>query len=131
MVELIGKVPHDRVPRFLAEADVGLAPFAPDRFSALELGWFWSPIKIFEYLAAGLPVVTADIAELRALLPGRVANFYEPGDPLALAEALVELESDRAAVRRMGRDARALAERFYTWDQQAAAVEAVLEGAVQ
>jgi len=131
MVEFTGNVPHDRVPGFLAEADVGIAPFAPHRFSALELGWFWSPIKIFEYLAAGLPVVTADIAELRALLPGGVANFYAPGDPLALAEALVELEGDRAAVRRMALAARALAQRRYTWDQQAAAVEAVLQGAVQ
>jgi glycosyltransferase involved in cell wall biosynthesis len=50
---------------------------------------------------------------------------------LALAEALVELEGDRAAVRGMALAARALAERRYTWDQQAAAVDAVLEGAVQ
>lgn len=131
MVEFTGKVPHDRVPEFLAAADIGIAPFAPDRFSALELGWFWSPIKIFEYLAAGLPVVTADIAELRALLPGGVASFYAPGDRLALTEALVEMEGDRAAVRRMARAARALAERRYTWDRQAAVVDAVLERAVQ
>ena len=64
-----GRVPYAEVPGHLAGADVGLAPFHPGGFSALRLGWFWSPIKIFEYLAAGLPVVTIDIAELRELLP--------------------------------------------------------------
>ena len=130
-IDFLGRVGHAQVAELLAEADIGVAPFAPDQFRALELGWFWSPIKIFEYLAAGLPVVTADIAELKALLPAEVATFYRPGDPLALAEALIELEGDRAAVRAMAHKARTLAEREYTWDQQAAAVEAVLQGVVQ
>jgi len=130
-IEFIGRVSHVDVPRHLAEADVGVAPFAPDQFSALQLGWFWSPIKIFEYLAAGLPVVTADIDELRSLLPDDVANFYKPSDPVALAEALIEMEHDRAAVRRMSMAARRLAEQKYTWDRQAAAVEAVLERVVK
>lgn len=130
-IEFVGRVSHARIPELLAGADVGLAPFAPDQFRALELGWFWSPIKIFEYLAAGLAVVTADITDLKELLPSAVATFYQPGNPLALAEALMELESDRAAVRAMAHEARSLAERKYTWDQQAAAVETVLQGVVQ
>ena len=129
-IEFTGAVPHEQVPRYLAAAHVGVAPFAPERFSALELGWFWSPIKIFEYLAAGLPVVTADIPELRELLPSEVANFYQAGEALGLAEALMELEQDRQAVRTMGASARALAEAKYTWDHQAAEVERVLEAAV-
>ncbi len=131
LIEFVGRVSHRRVPELLAAADVGLAPFAPAEFSALELGWFWSPIKIFEYLAAGLAVVTADIPELRELLPGGVATFYSPGDPIALAEVLGELERDRAAVGTMGEAARALAEREYTWDRQAEVVEGVLRSVVQ
>ncbi len=130
-IEFVGRVSHARIPELLADADVGLAPFAPDQFRALELGWFWSPIKIFEYLAAGLALITADIAELKELLPPTVATFYRCGDALALAEALMELESNRPAVRAMGHEARSLVERKYTWDQQAAAVEAVLRGVVQ
>ena len=129
-VEFAGTVLHDQVPRYLAGAHVGVAPFTPTEFSALELGWFWSPIKIFEYLAAGLPVVTADIAELRDLLPGRVANFYRPGEPRALAEALMELEHDREAVRGMAVEARALAASRFTWNHQAAVVERLLNRVV-
>ena len=87
-VEFVGRVEHDAVPHFLARADVGVAPFAPAEFRALELGWFWSPIKIFEYLAAGLPVVTAAIPELQQLLPDDVARFYRAGNVGDLASAL-------------------------------------------
>jgi len=130
-VDFIGRVPHDRVPEILAAAAVGVAPFAPDQFRALELGWFWSPIKIFEYLASGLAVVTADIEELRELVPPPVATFYQPGSSASLAEALIELDKDRAALRAHGRAARLLAEQKYTWDHQGAAVEAVLQRAIQ
>jgi len=131
VIRFVGEVAHADVPSYLAEANVGLAPFSPSEFSALELGWFWSPIKIFEYLAAGLPVVTADLVELRELLPDQVGSFYQAGQPSGLADALAELEQDRDAVRRMGVAARQLAESRYTWDHQAAGVEAVLEDAIE
>ena len=127
-IDFVGEVAHDEVPAHLARADVGLAPFSPAAFSALQLGWFWSPIKIFEYLAAGLPVVTSDVEELHELLPDPVARFYTAGDPHELAAALGQLASDRDAVRMMGKAARDLAESRYTWDQQAASVEELLDG---
>ena len=47
-IRFVGDVPAADVPQYLAGADVGLAPFSPTEFNALKLGWFWSPIKIFE-----------------------------------------------------------------------------------
>lgn len=129
-IDFVGRVPHDAVPGYLANAHVGVAPFNPAAHRALELGWFWSPIKIFEYLAAGLPVVTADIDELRALLPDSLGRFYAPGDVGALADRLVALATDRDAVRAAGLVARRVAEKHYTWDEQAARVGAVLERAI-
>ena len=129
-IRFVGLVSFDEVPNHLAAADVGLAPFSPSAFRALRLGWFWSPIKIFEYLAAGLAVVTIDIEELRALLPDTVGRFYTPGVPHELADELERLASDRAAVHQMRDTARTLAESRYTWGHQAAAVETVLQQAV-
>ena len=127
VIEFTGEVTHDEVPRRLARVEVGLAPFTPAAFSALQLGWFWSPIKIFEYLAAGLAVVTVDMPELRELLPGKVACFYTTGAPQELAAMLRQLASDRGTVRQMGQVARQLAEFRYTWDHQAASVEELLQ----
>ena len=126
-IRFVGQVPFERVPEYLADADVGLAPFDPSAFPALQLGWFWSPIKVFEHLAAGLSVVTIDIAELRVLIPSSVARFYPAGDVGALADQLADLASDRSALAQSRSTARALAEARYTWDHQAATVEAVLQ----
>ena len=41
----------------LAAADIGVAPFDVAAHRPLSLGFFWSPLKIFEYMASGLPVV--------------------------------------------------------------------------
>lgn len=126
VVRFLGRIPHEEIPAALAAADVGLAPFSPAQHRALELGWFWSPIKIFEYLAAGLLVITASIPELRELLDDRVARFYPPGDPAALADLLVALDRDRPHVHGAGEAARRLACERYTWDHQARRVAAVL-----
>ena len=130
-ITFLGDVPYKDVPKYFSQADVGLAPFNPSAFPALQLGWFWSPIKIFEYLAAGLVVVTIDIEELRLLLPSDVARFYAPGDTVGMAAQLEELASDRGELSRIRKDARSLAEARYTWDHQAAVVETVLQKVVQ
>lgn len=121
---------HVDVPGYLAAAHVGLAPFNPDQFRALELGWFWSPIKLFEYMAAGLAIVTADIPELRQLMPEGVARFYPPGDVAALATMLAGLPESRPAVRSMGETGRRLVEERFTWDHQAIRVVGVLNDAI-
>ena len=126
-IRFLGEVPAADVPRHLAAADVGLAPFSPIEFSALALGWFWSPIKIFEYLAAGLAVVTADIPELRALLPDTVARFYTPGAAKELAHVLERSALDTASLALVRKTARELAKSRYTWGHQAAVVEGLLE----
>ncbi len=131
VMRFVGNVPFQDVPEHLAQADVGLAPFSPAAFPALRLGWFWSPIKIFEYLASGLAVVTIGIQELRELLPGSVARFYTPGDVDGLAHAIEALAADRAALEQMQLASRSLAKSRFTWDHQAAAVENLLMTVVQ
>ena len=131
VMQFVGTVPYEQVPGHLAQADVGLAPFNPAAFPALQLGWFWSPIKVFEYLASGLAVVTIGIKELRELLPASVARFYTPGDVEGLADSIEALAADRAALQQMRLASRSLAESRFTWGHQAAAVESVLKTVVQ
>jgi glycosyltransferase involved in cell wall biosynthesis len=125
-INFVGRVPFGDVPGYLADADVGLAPFNPTAFPALQLGWFWSPIKIFEYLACGLTVVTIGIEELQSLLPGSVARFYDAGDIRGLADVLETLAARPDVIRQARDESRQLAESRYSWHQQARAVEGVL-----
>src|SRR5262249_12732141 len=63
-----GALPHPELPAWLAAADIGVAPFEPSRHPPLALGFYWSPLKIFEYMAAGLPVVAPALTRLTALV---------------------------------------------------------------
>lgn len=107
-----GMVSHDRVPALLRRASIALAPYpadAPDYFS---------PLKLFEYLAAGLPVVAGDLPGV-ADVAGEVAMLVPPGDPVALAAAVAELSTDPVRRREMGRAGRDLALGSHTWRHRA------------
>ncbi len=119
--EMLGAVPHADVPRLLAEADVGLAPYAPDAPT------YFSPLKLFEYLAAGLAIVAADIPGVRDVVGPDGALLMRPGDAGALAECMRRLGGDPAECTRLGARARELAQE-HTWERRASRlVEVVLE----
>ena len=82
-VHFLGHCDHDTVAAALAAADAAVAPYpALDTFS-------FSPLKLYEYLAAGVPVVASAIGQIpQALGEGRWGTLVPPGDPGALAAAL-------------------------------------------
>jgi glycosyltransferase involved in cell wall biosynthesis len=123
---LLGRVPYDDMPRVTASADLSVAPYDRSRLPALRLGFFWSPLKIFEAMASGVPVVTLDIEPLnRIVRDGEEAAFFKENDPEDLARCLAALASDPGKRRAMGDRARARAPR-YSWDAHAAELEALL-----
>jgi glycosyltransferase involved in cell wall biosynthesis len=118
-----GALPHDDLPAHLAAADIGVAPFVPDRHAPLRLGFYWSPLKVFEYMASGLPVVTPRIPRLAQLVEhGREGLLYDPGMPDALASTLTEL-ADVTRRHELGAAARARAVRDFSWQAHCAALD--------
>jgi glycosyltransferase involved in cell wall biosynthesis len=87
---------------------------------------FTSPLKLFEYMAAGRPIVASDLPAFReVLVPGETAVLVTPGDPAALAGGLRRVLSDPELGARLATAARA-AVRDYTWDRRAERLEALL-----
>jgi glycosyltransferase involved in cell wall biosynthesis len=118
-VLLTGAVTLDRIPGLLASMDVAVAPY-PDHPD-----FYFSPLKVYEYMAAGLPVVASGVGQLTELIHhGRNGLLCEPGDPVSLAAALERLRLDPQFGRRLGADARRTILRQHTWD---AVVGRVLE----
>jgi glycosyltransferase involved in cell wall biosynthesis len=120
-VRYVGRVGPERVPELLARARVGVIPLQPipnyrDAY----------PVKLFEYLAAGLPVVATDVPLWRELLEAHGCGICVPPDsPRRLAEAMTTLLDDDDRARAMGRRARRAAEQHYSWQSQAAALVAL------
>jgi glycosyltransferase involved in cell wall biosynthesis len=127
-ITLTGALEHDRMPACLAAADIGVAPFDIQAHPPLQLAFYWSPLKIFEYMAAGLPVVAPDIPRLASILgSGQQGLLYDPEAPRALADTLARLAGDDVERRRLGAAARARVCQEFSW----AAHCRTLDGAIR
>lgn len=110
-----GPVEHERVPACLAAADIGVAPFDVTAHRPLALGFYWSPLKVFEYMAVGLPVVAPAVDRITSLVRHEGEGLlYDPADRDGLAEALATLR-DPALRAKLGAAARDRAVREYSW----------------
>jgi glycosyltransferase involved in cell wall biosynthesis len=121
-----GAVPHERALEIMSGWDAGLAPYSPsERF------WF-SSLKVLEYMAAGSCPVVSDLGDARAVLgDGSRGVLVAPGDPAALAAALDGLAADRERARRLGERARGWVRTERSWSRNARRVlDALLPAAV-
>lgn len=84
-----------------------------------------SPLKLFEYMASGVPIVASDVASLREVLNENRAFLVSPNDPAALAEGVRWALSDTAESKRRAAAARKASE-VYTWDKRAEGLLAFL-----
>lgn len=123
-IQFTGAVAPERIPAMLARMDIAVAPYPPETAEQ----HYFSPLKIYEYFAAGLPVVASAIGQIPDVIePGRTGLLVEPGDAAGLATALSRLIADPPMRRRLGGAARARAERDHTWHR---ALETIISGAV-
>lgn len=127
-VEITGSVGREEIPGYLARMDVCVQPAAT--------AWA-SPLKLFEYMAAGKAIIAPDQPNLREILTHeRDALLFPPGDGAAMMDALAALCADVTLRRELGAGARAtIEERRLTWAHNAERVERIaadcLAGAVR
>jgi glycosyltransferase involved in cell wall biosynthesis len=116
-VRMIGRIAHAEVPSYLDAMDIGVAPYR------WQPAFYFSPLKVVEYLAAGLPVVASAQGELGDLI-GPAGVVVTPGSIEALAEALNRLVSDPSLRGSMSGHARArVSER--SWDRVVKQIESM------
>ena len=114
-VTFSGMVDPGRVAELLREADVLALPNPASAISTR----FTSPLKLFEYMAAGRPIVASDLPSIREILDHEVnALLVTPGDAAALAGAIARLLADPALASRLARAALGRAPE-YSWDRRA------------
>ena len=123
-VQFTGLVPPSQVAGLLQSADVLVLPNPASAISTR----FTSPLKLFEYMAAGRPIVATDLPALREVLrDGETAVLVTPGDAPALAAGIQRVVTDAAFAERLASAARA-AVGDYTWDRRAERLEHLLTG---
>jgi len=114
VVQFTGAVEPATIPAWLRAMDVAVAPYPK------LANFYFSPLKVYEYMAAGLPVVASRIGQLAHLIDnGNNGLLCEPGDAQALAAALARLRADGPLAHQLGKNAQQTIAREHTWDQVA------------
>ncbi len=121
-IVLTGAVPYERIPCLLQETDVLVAPYP--RLS----GFYFSALKIFEYMAAGKPIIASDIGQISSILTHeKTAILVPPGDGKALHDALVRLRQDPRLRSNLGKNALSEVRQNHTWEQRVEMISGILE----
>jgi glycosyltransferase involved in cell wall biosynthesis len=109
-VTCTGAVPYEHVPACLAALDVAVVPLARDGHS------YFSPLKLYEAMAVGRPVIGARIGEIAdAIVEGQTGLLYAPGDAEDLARCVREVLDMPGAGAQLGIDARRWVVANRTW----------------
>lgn len=116
-VTFTGAVPHEEVPKLLRAMDVAVAPFTPME------DFYFSPIKLFEYMASGACVVASRIGQIAEVIEDGVDGLLcRPGDADDLAERIDRARRSPALRVELGVRARAKVLDRYTWRHAAEAM---------
>jgi glycosyltransferase involved in cell wall biosynthesis len=114
-VTFTGLVPPSDVAAYLASADIVVLPNPALQISQR----YTSPLKLFEYMAAGRAIVAADLPAVREVLDENAAMLVVPGSGAALAEGIAALLDDGRLRRRVVEEATRRVQ-SYSWDARAA-----------
>jgi len=117
-LKFVDRVPNTEVPYWIRACDVVIAPFPNTEHYA----FFMSPLKLFEYMAAGVPIVASDLPSIGEVLRhGENAWLVPPGNPKALAEGIRHLLENTNIAKALAQQAKEEVKQ-YTWNRRAATI---------
>ncbi len=122
-----GRIPYEEVPDFINSSDVCIAPFIRRRNEVVGL----SPLKLFEYLSCGKPVITTNIAGANDIVIASCAGIVvEPENPDELSGAVLTILQNDDLAHRMGMNGRAFILNGHSWESVAKRIGALCQTAL-
>jgi len=117
-VTFTGALLHEDVPAIIRQFDVALAPYPKHAHD-----FYFSPLKLYEYMACGVPVVAARVGQIAETVQhGKTGWLYSAGDMNALTAGCKRLIADAKLRQELGASAAKLIHARFTWDHNAARV---------
>jgi len=113
-VFFVGYVKPEAVPLYEMAADILVIPSPWSQFFA----YFTSPLKLFEYMAAGRAIVATDLPSVREILDEKTAIIVKPGDPFDMARGILKALCDEEAADFIAANAKEKVKNF-TWEKRA------------
>ena len=126
---IYGHVPHSEIAEYLLSFDILLAPYQKQVFTfggtkytggSGDIGKWMSPLKIFEYMAAGKAIIASDLPVLREILKNSINALLVPAnDPQLWEQALTTLRHNPELRHTIAKQAKLDLENYYTWAKRA------------
>jgi len=114
-----------QIPELLGQMDVGVAPYPLIR------PFYFSPLKMFEYMAARVPVVASDIGQIGDVLRhGKSALLHRPGRITEMVDCIESVRQSPRLAARIATEARRIVQRRHTWHHNASRVEKMIRKAL-
>lgn len=123
---IAGHKPSRDIPLYIKAADVVVLP----NVRIGESEQFTSPIKLFEYMASGVPIVASDLPSVRHILDTNMAAFVTPGDPQALADRIMQVVSSPEMAESLAIAGRERSKQ-YSWDNRASLILGLIDALVR
>ena len=118
---LTGFIDHKKVPLYLKACDVLLMPYQKKvghRQKNIESAGYMSPLKMFEYMASGNPIISSDLPVIREVLKDRVnALLVEPDNVNEWSDAIELLRNEPELAKEIGDQAKKDV-KYYSWDNR-------------
>jgi glycosyltransferase involved in cell wall biosynthesis len=125
-VDFKGWVAYDQVPGLIRDADLGLAILMPEPRYVAAL-----PVKLFEYMAAGLPVVASHFPQISGVVQASACGaVVDPLQPSQAVETITQWWQDPASARRLGENGRQAILQTYNWEGLVSQIDALYRSLV-
>lgn len=125
-VTFIGEMHYEDINNALGAADVLVAPYP-----SFDVEFWGSPMKLFEYMAAGKAIIAASVGQLAYIVRHRETGLlYEPGNIQMLADSIIELYEDPTLRNKLGNLARRQAIDEHSWERYIEKLETIFNSVV-
>jgi glycosyltransferase involved in cell wall biosynthesis len=121
-IRMHGTKNHSSLRAIFDGADVALCLY----HDVTGQGFYNSPLKLFDAMAAGVPVIATDIGQMRTVLRETRSGFLTTNDPHAIVRIIKQVKRNPLAAHRIGQRARQSVASFYNWDRMARDIERVI-----
>ncbi len=109
-MQFTGAVLPEEVPNWLAQMDIAVAPYPNMEH------FYFSPLKIYEYMAAGIPVIATRVGHLDTVVTHEHNGILvEAEKPMEMADCISNLLKDTLKLQQLGKAARQTAENEHSW----------------
>ncbi|HRY62338.1 MAG TPA: glycosyltransferase family 4 protein [Candidatus Paceibacterota bacterium] len=114
-IMILGQKPHEDIPFYLKSADVLVIPNSgKEDVSRL----YTSPMKLFEYMASGTPIIASNLPSIREIIDEDGAVFFEPDNPESLARSIKKIFDNSALADKMANNSKINSQK-YSWQRRA------------